>query len=176
MSHLVNVDELDIYIANLVENGSTRCGHSQDYLSECLSNYTPGCGTDNGWDMFIVEYPINSTIDHMEQLLTKYGYITVIIDYYDSGVSVDHAITLCLTKDGLQVVDSYIRTRTCSRRMFDMELLRKFILAPSLEEWNKMWLCSEKCDTRYYDRYVKLEYLSYDSNRVGKTYRNSVEI
>lgn len=177
MAHIVNINDIDAFISEFPTTPK-RCAYTQECLTEWLydpkDDITPG----NKWTTFQVFDPTNDTVTHMMELLNQFGYLGVDIDYNDDGINVEHAFALCETNVGLKIVDSYIDQRSCSYRAFDFHSLIEFIISPTLDKWNNLFVCTDKIDPLFFshDKEVVISYWYHDINNLQAMYRNGVKL
>lgn len=143
----MNLSPITVALLDTIVHNSplitTRCARTREYIIDCLSP------CDGRWRISSVNSPTAYTVGEMKELVDKYRYLVVDIDYDDQGVYTGHTFILCATRDGYRIIDSYTDCRPISHRRFNFEDLRELVVQPSLERWNRVFICDEIVDDSY---------------------------
>jgi hypothetical protein len=83
---------------------------------------------------------VSKIIDYMKKNLDLFGCLFVSLDIDD----LEHSFVLFKIDSERLIMDSYIAKRKCQIRIFSYDNLSNLLINPSIEQWNKIFNCSEK--------------------------------
>lgn len=197
--NIVRYDQL-IEIISYIPKTHTRCSSTKDFIEAYLDRTRSVClgvyRSQNLEHDIIIKFPFIydtrthritheyrkkyiclNTIKKIDNILNKYGYISVGLEVYSSNIKLDHEFIVCLTDKGQVICDSYLNTRPVEIRPFNLyQTLISLIKTPTIHNWNHIWksLCTGKIDDVYRLKSIEVSY--YDINRNETNYINNVRI
>lgn len=154
----MNHQTLSDIIASLSKK-NIPCGITADIICERLNKMVP-----SNWSL---EEHYNQAADDLlnrvKQLLKDGRFIMCDLDIFhsDPETHLEHCFCIVGTDQGDQIVDSYIRTRPPNVRSINIEELGDLFRFPTVERWNRLFMCHEDINSNQAKADVFLTIQSY---------------